>query len=73
MAQRDISFNSTSGNIVGIQYDDETNDLAVQFHHGGQGVYHLVPVDVADGFASAPSAGQYLNRFIQPLYQYEKA
>jgi hypothetical protein len=70
---RDISFSSNSGNLTAISYDDETQQLTCVFHHGGTYVYSGVPPQVADGFASAPSAGQYLNQFVKPLYQYEKA
>lgn len=70
MAERDISFNSESGNITGIVYDDETQELTVTFHHGGEYAYHGVPEETAMGFESAPSAGQYLNSFIKGVYGY---
>jgi hypothetical protein len=72
MAPRDISFSSESGNITGISYDDETQDLTVVFSHGGTYVYSSVPEETAMGFESAPSAGGYLNSFIKGVYSYER-
>ena len=34
MATREISFNSTSGNITGVTWDDESGDLTVTFAGG---------------------------------------
>ena len=72
MAQREVSF-AASSNIQSAAYDDETQELTCVFAHGGTYVYSGVPASVIDGFANAPSAGQYLHQFIKPLYQYEKA
>jgi hypothetical protein len=72
MAQRDVEF-AASSNIKSLAYDNETQELTCVFAHGGTYVYSGVPANVVDGFASAPSAGQYLHQFVKPLYQYEKA
>ena len=71
MAIRDIAFTSEK-NVTSVQYDNETQELTVTFHHGGTYQYRNVPESVAVGFESAPSAGQYLNGFIKNLYEYEK-
>jgi lysyl-tRNA synthetase, class II len=72
VALRDISFSSESGNITGITYDDETQELTVNFAHGGKYLYHDVPEETAVGFESAPSAGGYLHSFIKGLFGYER-
>ena len=71
MAERDIGYSSESGNISGISYDDETQDLTITFGSRVY-VYHNVPEETALGFESAPSAGGYLNSFIKGLYEYER-
>ena len=72
MAVRNIEFNSNSGNITDIKYDDEPQTLAVSFHHGGGGTYFEVPENVANGFETAASAGNYLNTVIKPTFRYER-
>ena len=70
---RDINFNSSSGNIESVNYEDETGELVVVFRGGRAYTYTGVPPTVADGFSSAPSAGSYLNDFVKGLYPFSKA
>ena len=68
---REIPF-AASSNLSSVSYDDETQELSVSFHKSGVYVYSGVPPTVADGFSTAPSAGQYLNQFVKPLYPYTR-
>jgi hypothetical protein len=61
-----------SSNIEAVGYDDDSQDLHVQFLSGGSYVYHAVPRYVYDGLMSASSKGSYLNREIKPVYQFTK-
>ena len=71
MVQQTISFISASGNIVSVEHDDETLSLDVGFL-GSKYRYFEVPKEVADGFATAKSAGKYLNDNIKGRYKYER-
>lgn len=68
---RELSI-AGSSNIQGVYYDEESHELTVQFRKGTY-VYKNVPEETAMGFESAPSSGTYLNLFIKPLYEYERA
>lgn len=67
---REISF-VPSSNIKAISYDVDEMLLIVSFKKSAY-VYKLVPEDVAIGFESAPSAGDYLNEFVKPTYEFER-
>jgi hypothetical protein len=68
MAVRDIEF-PTSSNIQAIAYDDDTQDLTITFKPGDRTyVYRGVTGNEADGFTTASSAGEYLNRVIKRSY-----
>ena len=72
MAERQISI-AESSNIDSVYHDDETLTLRVVFK-GSSGVYTYdqVPIDKADGFASAPSAGKYLNAMVKGQHLHTK-
>ena len=61
-----------SSNVEAIGYDDETQDLHVQFLSGGYYIYHRVPRDVFDRLMSAPSKGSFLNREVKRVYDFSK-
>ncbi len=61
-----------SSNIEAIGYDDEKQELHVQFLSGGYYIYHDVPRAVFDELLIAASKGSYLNREVKGVYQYTK-
>ena len=61
-----------SFNIEAIGYDDDTQDLHVQFLSGGNYIYSDVPREVFDNLKNAPSKGSFLNREIKGVYQFTK-
>ena len=61
-----------SSNVAAIGYDEETQELAVEFAKGGRYVYMGVPPDIADGVINAPSVGQALNFDIKGFYQFRR-
>ena len=61
-----------SSNIESIGYEDDTQELHVQFLSGGYYIYHGVPRQIFDGLMSAPSKGSFLNREIKRVYQFTK-
>jgi hypothetical protein len=61
-----------SSNIEAVRYDENTQELHVQFLSGGYYVYHDVPRGIFDELLSAPSKGSFLNREIKPVYQFTK-
>ena len=61
-----------SSNIEAIGYDENAQELHVQFLSGGYYVYHEVPREIFDNIMAAPSKGSYLNREIKGVYRYTK-
>jgi len=61
-----------SSNVEAIGYDDNAQELHVQFLNGSRYVYHSVPREVFDAFLNAPSKGSYLNREIKGVYQFTR-
>jgi hypothetical protein len=61
-----------SSNIEAIGYDDNTQELHVQFLSGGHYIYHDVPRQIFDDLMSAPSKGSFLNREVKSVYQFTK-
>lgn len=59
-----------SGNIAAIKYNPASSELYVHFKSGKMYTYYNVPVDVAEGFAHAPSPTQFLNKNIKGVYEY---
>lgn len=55
----------TSSNLAAIAYDDNGQILGVRFLRGGEYHYHGVSREVFDGFATAPSAGTYLDQNVK--------
>jgi len=61
-----------SSNIEAIGYDDDNQDLHVQFLSGGVYIYHQVPRQIFEELMSAPSKGSFLNREVKNVYQFTK-
>jgi hypothetical protein len=65
-------FYVDSSNIEAIGYDDDAQELHVQFLSGGFYIYHQVPRHIFDAFMTAPSKGSFLNREVKGVYQFTK-
>ena len=61
-----------SSNVATIGYDEETNELHVQFKSGAEYIYSDVPQDVVQEFLDADSKGKFLNERIKGIYSFEK-
>lgn len=61
-----------SSNIEAIGYDDDTQELHVQFLSGGCYIYSDVPRKIFDDLMNAPSKGSFLNREVKGIYQFTK-
>ena len=61
-----------SSNIEAIGYDEDSQELYVQFLSGSCYIYHNVPLDVFEALMNAPSKGSFLNREIKGIYSYAK-
>lgn len=61
-----------SSNVEAIGYDEDGQELHVQFLGGGYYIYHSVPREIFDGLTCAPSKGSYLNREVKGFYQFTK-
>ena len=61
-----------SSNVEAIGYDDDTQELHVQFLSGGNYIYHGVPRETFDGLMNASSKGSFLNREVKNVYQFTK-
>lgn len=61
-----------SSNIEAIGYDEDAQELHVQFLSGGYYVYYEVPRQIFDDLLMAPSKGSFLNREVKNIYRYAK-
>ena len=61
-----------SSNVEAIGYDNDAQELHVQFVHGTEYIYYGVPREIFDQFMTAPSKGSFLNREIKNVYQFSK-
>ena len=61
-----------SSNVEAIGYDNDSQELHVQFVGGHLYVYSDVPREVFDGLMYAPSKGSFLNREVKGVYQFTK-
>jgi KTSC domain len=48
-----------SSMLPGASYDDETNQLTVEFKNGREYTHDNVPGDIFAGLVAAPSPGRY--------------
>ena len=58
-----------SSMLSAMDYDAQLRILHVRFVRGEVYDYRDVPPDVAEGLASAPSAGRYFNEAIRGRYR----
>jgi hypothetical protein len=61
-----------SSNIEAIGYDDDAQELHVQFLTGGYYIYYDVPRNIFDELMSAASKGSFLNREVKNVYRFAK-
>jgi hypothetical protein len=61
---------STSIELVG--YDEEAQELYIQFRRGRLYVYYDVPPSAYAALLEAPSKGRYLNFEIKPYHRYRR-
>ena len=61
-----------SSNIEAVGYDDDTQELHVQFLLSGYYIYSDVPRQIFDDLITAPSKGSFLNREVKGIYQFSK-
>jgi lysyl-tRNA synthetase class 2 len=54
--------------IASVTYDPDAGTLDITFQSGRTYTYDSVPVDVAEGFVSADSPGQYYHAAIKDIY-----
>jgi len=58
------SFSLKSSFILGGTYDDETQELTLEFASGGSYDYPNVAPETVQGLRAAPSAGKFFHQFI---------
>lgn len=61
-----------SSNIEQCEYDHQTKELKVKFHHGGTYTHKGVPHAVWLGMQTADSVGGYYHRQIKGRFDYER-
>lgn len=61
-----------SSNIEAIGYDDDAQELHVQFLGGRYYIYHDVPRNIFDELMNASSKGSFLNREVKSAYRFTK-
>lgn len=62
----------TSSLIAAVGYDDEPEELYIQFHKGGTYIYHGVSRPVYDALMEAQSIGHFFLRNIKANYECTK-
>jgi len=58
--------------VAAIRYDDKASKLRVIFQSGSIYDYLKVPAKVYNEMKTASSKGEFLNKHIKPVYEYEK-
>jgi len=58
--------------VAAIRYDEKTSRLRVIFQSGSIYDYLKVPATVYNEMKTAFSKGEFLNKHIKPVYEYEK-
>ena len=62
-----------SNDLRSVGYDELTQILEIELHHGGTYQYFGVPKNIYDGLIkSAPSHGQYHTRYIKNRHRHKK-
>jgi phosphoribosylformylglycinamidine (FGAM) synthase-like enzyme len=55
-----------SGHILNVQYDDEQEEMIVEFQNGSRYRYSNVDSHVYAAFMESPSKGNYLHKALRP-------
>jgi len=58
--------------VAAIRYDEKTCKLRIIFQSGSIYDYLKVPLNVYNEMKTASSKGEFLNKHIKPVYEYEK-
>ena len=58
--------------VAAIRYDEKTSRLRIIFQSGSIYDYLKVPANVYNEMKTAFSKGEFLNKHIKPVYEYEK-
>jgi hypothetical protein len=61
-----------SSNVDKVAYDENSQTLAVRFRSGSLYTYHEVEKEIYHQMVGAESVGQYLNRVVKPMFNYNK-
>jgi hypothetical protein len=61
-----------SSNVEAIGYDEDKQELHVQFLSGGYYVYHDVAREKFEKLMNAPSKGTFLNREVKSIHRFTK-
>ena len=61
-----------SGMILGVRYDDKTQDMDVVFRTGEKYRYKNVPRPEYEGLLEAESHGKYMRKNILGHYEFER-
>ena len=61
-----------SSNIEAVGYDQEEQELIIEFKSGRTYIYFDVPFDVYTGLMDAESKGKYFHKNIRNIYEYQE-
>lgn len=62
----------SSSNVASVGYNDDTQELFVEFLNGSTYKYLEVPAGTKEAMLGSSSVGCYLNKQIKDRYAYEK-
>lgn len=62
----------SSSHLLNVQYDDEMNQMIVEFQNGSRYRYSNVDPTVFTAFMDSPSKGNYLHKVIRQVCPCEK-
>jgi hypothetical protein len=57
-----------SSNVARIGYEEDAEEVYVEFYNSGTYVYSGVPPIVFEDFERAPSKGKFVNEVLKPRY-----
>ena len=58
--------------VAAVRYDEKTSKLRIIFQSGSIYDYLKVPTNVYNEMKTASSKGEFLNKHIKPVYEFEK-
>ncbi len=71
MTPRMRAVRSTS--VAAVGYDDQTNELHIEFVGGSRYIYALVPLSTYRALLDAESIGTFVNQRVKPAYPAREA